>query len=126
MLSLRTALHTALGAGALSLLALAGTAQAQPMPAYANPAGAYVNVQFGAPPPMRREAVPAPRHGYLWVSGYWEPRGHRHVWRPGHWVRARPGYVYRQPNWAQHGGRWDWNPGRWDQGPQGPYRPHRY
>lgn len=120
MMSLRTAFHTALGAGALSLLTLAGTAQARPMPAY--PSGTYVNVQFGAPPPMRREMVPAPRHGYVWVSGYWEPRGHRHVWRPGHWVRARPGYVYRQPQWVQHGGRWDWRPGRWDYGPGRPYR----
>ena len=117
MLTVRTTLQTALAAGALALAGFAGSAQAQSVFYPAASQGAYVNVQFGAPPPARYEAVPAPRRGYVWAPGYWEPRGHRHVWRAGHWVQARPGYVYRQPVWVQHGNRWDYRSGRWD-----PYR----
>lgn len=118
MLSLRTTIQTAIGACALSLLALSGTAQAQDMrgygPSHGAQQGAYVNVQFGAPPPARYEAAPAPRRGYVWAPGYWQPRGHRHAWVAGHWVRARPGYVYRQPAWNHQGDRWNLAPGRWD------------
>jgi len=35
-----------------------------------------------APPPPRVEVVPAPRRGQVWVPGYWDWRGHRHVWAP--------------------------------------------
>ena len=117
MLTVRTTLQTALAAGALALAGFAGSAQAQSVFYPTANQGAYVNVQFGAPPPPRYEVVPAPRRGYVWAPGYWEPRGHRHVWRAGHWVQARPGYVYRQPVWVQHGNRWDYRSGRWD-----PYR----
>ncbi|MEX8192169.1 YXWGXW repeat-containing protein [Comamonas guangdongensis] len=120
MLSLRSILNiTALGL--LAQLAIAGTAQAQPI---AVPQGAYVNVQYGAPPPMRYEAMPAPRRGYVWAPGHWEPRGRRHVWVAGHWERVRMGYIYRKPVWAQRGGQWYYSPGHWDRDGDG--RPDRY
>lgn len=109
MISLRTPLIAA----TLALAGWAGTAQAQANVTYAAP-GAAISVQFGAPPPLRYEAVPAPRRGYVWAPGYWRPQGHRHAWVGGHWVKARPGYVYRQPVWSQQGGRWGYAPGRWD------------
>ena len=67
-----------------------------------------------APPPPRREAVPAPRRGMVWEEGHWDWRGGRHVWVAGHWVKARPGYAYRQPTWVEREGRWEMRRGGWD------------
>ena len=58
----------------------------------------YLNT---APPPLRYEAVPAPRAGYLWAPGYWNARNNRHYWQAGHWERERRGYHYNQPTWTQ-------------------------
>ena len=124
MLTIRSTVQTALAASALALISFAAPAQAHGMYGPGVSQGAFVNVQFGAPPPPRYEVVPAPRRGYIWAPGYWEPRGHRHVWRAGHWVQARPGYVYRPPTWSQHGGRWDYRGSRWDRDGDGV--PNRY
>lgn len=78
-------------------------------------ASAQIYVQT-APPPVRVEAVPAPRRGHVWVPGYWEWRHHRHVWVPGTWVVARPGYAYVSPRWTERGGRWYFERGRWNRG----------
>lgn len=89
-------------------------AVAAPLPAAA--AGTvefYVNT---APPPPRYEAVPGPRHGYVWAPGHWQWNDyrHRHVWVAGHWERFRPGYAYRAPEWVERDGRWHYRPSRWD------------
>ena len=80
-------------------------------------ANAAVDVYFNAaPPPARYEAVPAARRGYVWVPGYWNGRGRRHVWTAGHWERARKGYNYVQPNWIERDNRWQLNRGGWCRG----------
>jgi hypothetical protein len=77
-------------------------------------ASAAVNVYFHeAPPPPRVEVVPAPRHGYVWVDGYWGVQGHHHAWKAGHWERERHGYTYNQSQWTQHDNRWELNRGGW-------------
>ena len=75
--------------------------------------GRYYNT---APPAPRFEAVPAARRGYVWVPGYWNLRGNRHVWQAGHWKRGRAGYSYVQPRWVQRDNRWEFNRGRWNRG----------
>lgn len=75
--------------------------------------GVYINV---APPENRYEAVPTARRGYVWVPGYWNARGQRHVWQAGHWEKARRGYTYVQPSWIQRDNRWELNRGRWNRG----------
>lgn len=67
-----------------------------------------------APPPPRDERVPAARRGYVWVPGYWDWRGNRHVWVRGSWARERHGYAYRPHQWVEHDGRWVLERGRWD------------
>ncbi|MDR7271691.1 hypothetical protein J2X20_004359 [Pelomonas saccharophila] len=90
-----------------------------------------------APPPPRHEVVPAPRRGYVWVSGYWGWNGHRHVWHRGGWVKERHGYSYNQPTWVERDGRWEFRRGAWARGdadhdgvPNGadrrPNNPNRY
>jgi hypothetical protein len=100
----------------VSALIAAGTlgVVAAPLPgAAASNVEIYLNT---APPPVRYEAVPVPRRGYVWAPGHWrwsESR-HRHVWVAGHWERARPGYAYRAPHWVERNGRWHYQPSRWD------------
>ena len=78
---------------------------------------AAVDVYFDAAPPAPRvEVTPAPRHGYVWVPGYWDARGHRHVWQRGHWERARHGYTYHNPRWVERDNRWYLERGRWARG----------
>lgn len=76
------------------------------------PVAAAVYVQV-APPAARVEAVPAPRHGYIWAPGYWDWNGRRYNWVSGNWVRTRPGYRYASPVWVARNGRWYKEGGRW-------------
>ena len=93
------------------------------MPA-ASAVGLYVEI---APPPMRIEAVPAPRHGYIWAPGYWNWHGNGHVWVAGSYMRERHGYRYSEPRWEQRDGRWYQERGRWSRGDRdGDGVPNRY
>lgn len=67
-----------------------------------------------APPAPRSERAPAVRRGYVWVPGYWDWRGNRHVWMKGTWVRERRGYAYQPHRWVERDGRWMLERGRWD------------
>jgi hypothetical protein len=96
----------------ISVLLAAATigAIATPLPSLAA-VGVYLN--FGPPPPPV-EIIPPPRYGYVWVPGYWNWRGHRHVWVQGVWIRERPGHVYQPHRWVERGGRWYFERGHWD------------
>jgi len=72
-----------------------------------------VDLNIG-PPPVRVEAVPAPRPGYIWAPGYWDYAGNRHVWKAGHWERDRPGQHWHAAGWTQRDGRWHLDRGRWE------------
>jgi len=83
------------------------------LPSQAN-AQVGVTVVIGhAPPPPRYEAVPRPRHGYLWVPGYWDWNGRNYLWIRGHWERARYGEVYRRPAWQHDRSGWRLDRGGW-------------
>jgi len=114
-------IKTALLAAGVAACALSGMA----LPTAAHAQG-YMAVQYGPPPPPRREFVPRPRHGWVWVPGHYQWRRRGHVWIDGYWVRERPGYVYVAPAWEQEGGRWYYRPSRWDRHhhhpPRGYYR----
>jgi hypothetical protein len=66
-----------------------------------------------APPPMRYEAVPAPRVGYAWDRGHWGWEQGRYVWERGHWEIARVGHRWVGGRWAPRGPHWVWIPGHW-------------
>src|SRR5512140_896305 len=67
-----------------------------------------------APPPLRHEVVPAPRHGHVWVPGYWDWRHGRYVWVRGHLEREHRGMYWHPHRWVQHEGRWEFERGHWD------------
>ncbi len=97
-------------AGVLAAIVLAASAATSALAAPLS-----VDVRIG-PPPVRYEAVPAPRAGHVWTPGYWDWQRNRHHWVAGTWVSARPGYVYAQPTWVNSGGRWHLYRGAWARG----------
>ncbi len=70
-----------------------------------------------APPPMREEHVPGPRHGFEWAQGHWEWRHGRYVWMRGHWMREHRGRHWVAERWEQRGDRYVMVPGHWARGP---------
>jgi hypothetical protein len=96
------------------------------------PASAQINITFGAPPPpVRYEAVPAPRSGQVWAPGQWQLVNDQYVWQPGQWQQARAGYRYMPDSWNREtvNGRdqWRYQPSRWDRDGDGiPNRNDQY
>jgi hypothetical protein len=73
--------------------------------------GGTVNV---APPPPQVEVIGvAPQPGYVWLGGYWNWSGGRHVWVAGHWDAPRPGYHWVPHAWVRAGGGWRLREGHW-------------
>ena len=76
---------------------------------------AYVEVEE-EPPPPQVVVMPAPRPGFVWVSGRWVWGGGRYQWRDGYWERERSGYVYEQGRWERRGRGHVWVDGTWRSG----------
>lgn len=83
-----------------------------------------VGIVIGAPPPPPAVVVmraPAPGPGYVWVEGYWYPKGKHYRWRDGYWAPAPyAGAYWVRPRYV--GGRY--YAGFWGR-PGRPYRDHR-
>ena len=85
--------------------------------ALAVPAFSQVQIYIGPPPPAVRYEVrpPMPEQGFVWVDGYWGPRGGRYVWVPGAWQRppypgaywSHPHYDHYRQGWQAHESHWD-------------------
>ena len=76
-------------------------------------AGVAIDIDV-APPPVRVEAVPEPRIGFVWAPGYWAWRGGAHVWVPGTYIHERRGYHLVGARWEQRGPHWHHEPGHWE------------
>ena len=85
---------------ALLLVSAATCSSSVPHPRYvAQPASAFVQVEFSAPP-ARIEFVPEkPQSGAVWVRGEWQWQGRRWGWKPGVWVIPPDGASYAA--WTQ-------------------------
>ena len=77
-------------------------------------AGGSENFPAIAPPPVRVETVPQPRAGFVWAPGYWDYRGHDHIWVGGRWVHERPGFRWVPDRWEQRGPHWHHAQGHWE------------
>ena len=76
-------------------------------------AGVNIDVDV-APPTPRVEVVPPARAGYVWGPGYWEYRGHKHVWVAGRWMREHRGMHWDPAHWEQRGTHWHLERGHWE------------
>jgi hypothetical protein len=68
-----------------------------------------------APPPPQVEVVGvAPGPGYIWLGGYWNWEGGRHVWVPGRWdVPPRGYHTWVAHRWVPYRGGYRLAPGHW-------------
>ena len=75
--------------GAVLAAALLSGCVVAPIPS----AGPYYGEPVAvAPPPLQVEYPgPSPVAGYVWIGGYWNWYGGRHVWVPGRWDAPRRG-----------------------------------
>ena len=70
-----------------------------------------------APPAPQVEAKPAPpRPDSVWIGGYWNWVGGRHIWVSGHWTKPRPGHHWVAYEWVRQGDGWRLRPGHWERG----------
>ncbi|RQH04389.1 OmpA family protein [Paraburkholderia dinghuensis] len=58
---------------------------------------ASAQVMMFVPPAPRREIVPPPRFGHVWVRGQWVWQHGRYVWVPGHWIVVARGAAVPPP-----------------------------
>jgi hypothetical protein len=72
-----------------------------------------VGIQIGAPPPPPNVVVmraPAPGSSYVWVEGYWYPKGRHYRWRDGYWAQTPYAGAYwvrpRHVGGRYYGGFW--------------------
>ena len=92
--------------------------QATTTPATTNlvaPAPVQVVTQIPATPAFPQETqTVSPGADFVWVSGYYNWTGDRHVWTPGNWVRVpRPEAVWVSGRWVPDGGGYTWVAGHW-------------
>jgi len=70
-----------------------------------------------APPAPEVEAIgEPPQPGFVWIAGYWNWVGGRHVWVAGHWQAGRTGYHWVAHEWVRQGDGWRLRPGHWQRG----------
>jgi hypothetical protein len=69
-----------------------------------------------APPPAPIVEVrpPAPAPGWVWMDGYWNWSGGRHVWIRGRWVAPHPGYHWVGHHWVHEHDGWRLEEGHWE------------
>lgn len=67
-----------------------------------------------APPEAPAEVQTAsPGPGHIWVAGYFDFIGGRHVWRAGRWVETKPGYEYIRARYEWTGKAWVFHVPHW-------------
>ena len=68
------------------------------------------------PPAPIEEVRPAvPFEGAVWIPGFWQWNGTRHVWVAGRWTAQPRDYRWENHGWEKrHDGRWEHRPGHWE------------
>lgn len=75
---------------------------------------AEVVVRIGPPHAVVERRGVAPGPGYVWINGYHNWDGTRHVWVPGRWDRPpHPGGRWVAHRWVRRGNGWVLAEGHW-------------
>jgi len=78
------------------------------------PPGQPEIVENGPPPPIEEVRPPIPFPDALWIPGFWEWNGARHVWVAGRWSARPHGFVWEDYRWRQRrDGKWEHEHGHW-------------
>jgi len=83
---------------------------------YQPPAPPVHEVVIGTPPPAPIEEIrPAiPFAGAIWLPGFWNWQGARHVWVAGRWSASPAGHAWEAHRWEHRpDGQWVHHPGHW-------------
>jgi hypothetical protein len=73
-------------------------------------------VMVAPPPPQAEVSGDPPQAGFVWIAGYWNWVGGRHVWVAGHWQPGRAGYHWVAHTWVRQGDGWRLKAGHWERG----------
>lgn len=76
------------------------------------PPAQVVEVETAPPPPMV-EVRPAGPPRAVWIPGYWQWNGSRHMWISGRWSAARAGMRWEPDHWVRSGNRYRLEHGHW-------------
>ncbi len=72
-------------------------------------------VVVAPPAPVIETVGVAPYPGYVWVGGYWNWSGGRHVWVPGRWdAPPHPGWRWAPHHWEHVDGGYRLHEGHWE------------
>jgi len=78
------------------------------------PPGRAEIVETAPPAPIEEVRPPLPFPDALWIPGYWDWNGLRHVWVAGRWSARPPGYVWEDYRWKhRRDGKWEHKHGHW-------------
>jgi hypothetical protein len=79
-----------------------------------NMAPSSIEVPQAPPPPQAEAQGPAPSPDQVWMPGFWQWNGARHVWSAGRWTPPpQPGMAWDAPRWENRSGRYAFIEGRW-------------
>ncbi len=65
------------------------------------------------PPAPLVEVRPAGPANGVWIPGYWQWNGNRHVWVSGRWSAPKAGMHWEPDHWEHRGSQWALVHGRW-------------
>ncbi len=78
------------------------------------PPGRAEIVEIAPPAPIEEVRPPLPFPDAIWIPGYWDWNGVRHVWVAGRWSARPPGYGWEDYRWKhRRDGKWEHKHGHW-------------
>jgi YXWGXW repeat-containing protein len=86
--------------------------QPAPTVVYEPPPTPEVDVQTAPPPPLV-EVRPQQPPNTVWIPGYWQWSGNRHVWVGGRWSAQKPGMRWQPDHWERRGNQYHLTRGQW-------------
>lgn len=85
---------------------------AAPNVVYEPPSAPEVTIEAAPPAPRVEVRPPQPPNG-VWIPGYWQWNGKRHLWVGGRWSAPKAGMRWEPDHWVHEGRSWKMVHGRW-------------
>jgi hypothetical protein len=77
------------------------------------PPATVVEIQTAPPAPIVEVRPAPPLRGAVWIPGYWQWNGQRHMWIGGRWSAPRAGFRWEPDHWVHGDHGWRVEHGRW-------------